>query len=188
MLALVKLVGLVLLVDFLSGLFHWLEDAYGQEHWPVTGKLITQANILHHHEPSYFTRHGWFHSARVLLVMGALVLLGAALLGALTWQVLFVVAIGVNANEVHKWAHRSRSENGPFISYLQDIGLLQSRRHHARHHRDGKNTHYCVLTNHLNPILEAVRLWPVLEWVIFALLGVKRRPDTSVAPTHRQRA
>ena len=43
----VELIGAVLVADFLSGLFHWLEDAYGREDWPITGRLVTKPNILH---------------------------------------------------------------------------------------------------------------------------------------------
>ncbi len=181
MVLLVKVVACVFVADFLSGFFHWLEDAYGQEHWPITGKSITKPNILHHHEPAYFTRHSWLKSADLLLVIGAVVLLVAWLLNNLTWEVLLVVAIGANANEIHKWAHRTRRENGRLISFLQDVGVLQSRSHHARHHRAHKDTHYCVVTNYLNPLLEAAGLRPFLERLILFVLGVERRPDPSVA-------
>ena len=77
-----------------------------------------------------------------------------------------VVAIGVNANEIHKWAHRSRRQNGRLISFFQDVGLLQSAGHHARHHRGSKATHYCVVTNYLNPVLERIRFWAALERIL----------------------
>ena len=66
-----KILFCVFLTDFLSGLLHWLEDAYGNEDWPITGRLITRPNILHHYDPRYFTRYSWLYSARVLLVIGA---------------------------------------------------------------------------------------------------------------------
>src|SRR6185295_9793570 len=56
----------VLAADFVSGLVHWLEDAYGREHWPITGRLVTRPNILHHHDPRYFTRHNWLQSSWLL--------------------------------------------------------------------------------------------------------------------------
>jgi ubiquitin-conjugating enzyme E2 variant len=68
---LLKCAGALLAVDMLSGLFHWLEDSYGCPEWPVTGRLITQANILHHFDPHHFTRHNWWDSARVLAVLVA---------------------------------------------------------------------------------------------------------------------
>ena len=52
----------------------------------------------------------------MLLGLGLAVPLAAWVLDLLCWQVIFVVAIGVNANEIHKWAHRSRQKNGWLVS------------------------------------------------------------------------
>ena len=185
---LIHVIACVLATDFLSGLFHWLEDAYGREHWPITGTLITQPNILHHHDPAYFTRHSWLKSAQVLLVMALAILLGAWALDLLAWEVVLVAAIGVNANEIHKWTHQSRHKNGRLVSRLQDLGLLQSADHHAQHHRNGKSTHYCVVTNYLNPLLDAVGLWPSLERLILLVCRVQRRVDLSVQCSGRHGA
>ena len=170
----------VLVADFVSGLFHWLEDAYGREEWPITGRLVSKPNVLHHHEPRYFTRHSWFYSARLLLIAGVLVLVVSWLLGVLSWHVWLVVLLGVNANEIHKWAHRTPTENGPVISVLQRIRLIQTPHHHASHHTDPKNSHYCVLTDFLNPLLDGIRLWAALEWIIRKVFGMRRRIDSSV--------
>ena len=180
-----EIMGAVLVADFLSGLFHWLEDAYGRENWPITGRLVTQPNILHHHDARYFTRHGWFESSWILLCLGVFLLMIAWLCGVLTWQVWLVVILGVNANQVHKWAHRTPKENGLFIALLQRVRLLQTARHHARHHTDPKNSHYCVLTNIVNPLVDGIRLWDGLEWLIWRVFGVRRRIDTSVL-VHQQ--
>lgn len=176
-----EIIVAVLVADFLSGLFHWIEDAYGREDWPITGRLVTRPNILHHHEPRYFTRHGWFQSSWLLLCSGFLVLAIAWLCGVLMWQVWLVVVLGTNANQIHKWAHRTPDENGPIIALLQRALIVQTPRHHALHHTDPKNSHYCVLTNFLNPILDRMRLWDALEWSIHALFGLRRRIDTSVS-------
>jgi ubiquitin-conjugating enzyme E2 variant len=176
-----EIIGAVLAADLLSGLFHWLEDAYGREDWPITGNLVTKPNILHHHDARYFTRNGWFHSSWLLLCIGLLVLTIAWLLGVLTWHVWLVVILGVNANQIHKWAHRTPFENGRLVSFLQRARLVQTPRHHARHHTDPKNSHYCVLTNFLNPILDGLRIWNALEWMIQTIFGVRRRPDTSIS-------
>jgi ubiquitin-conjugating enzyme E2 variant len=167
----------ILAADFLSGLFHWIEDGYGRPHWPITGKHITRPNMLHHRDATAFTANSWMRSADVLLVLGALVLAGAAALGLLNWLLLLTVLLGINANEIHKWSHRPRSQNGVLISFLQDQGIIQSPRHHARHHGGNKDTHYCVITNYLNPILDRLRFWRVLERVVFLVLRVRRRPD-----------
>jgi hypothetical protein len=62
-----EILATVLIADFASGLFHWMEDAYGKADWPVTGSLITKPNILHHHDPRHFTRNNWFESSWLLL-------------------------------------------------------------------------------------------------------------------------
>ena len=183
-----KIIGAVLVADFVSGLLHWLEDAYGQEDWPITGRLVTKPNILHHHDARYFTRHSWFHSSWDLACLGLVVLAVAWLCGQLTWEVWLVVILGTNANQIHKWAHRSPVENGPIISLLQHVRLVQTPRHHARHHTDPKNSHYCVLTNLLNPILDGIRLWDALEWVLRTLFGLRRRIDTSLSIPNTTRA
>jgi ubiquitin-conjugating enzyme E2 variant len=181
-----EVVVTVLLADFVSGFFHWLEDAYGREDWPITGRLVTRPNIIHHREPRYFTRHNWFQSSWDLLCLGLILLLGAWALGWLTWQVGLFVFLGVNANQVHKWAHRTAAENGVVITLLQRIGLAQTPRHHAGHHTDPKNSHYCVLTNLLNPIFDRMRVWDGLEWLIRASFGIQRRPDPTVCvPKHK---
>jgi hypothetical protein len=64
-------------------------------------------------------------------------------------------------------------------------GLIQSHRHHAAHHRKGKDTHFCVLTNHVNPFLERVRFVQTLETLVTRLTGVRPRPDPSVNPRYR---
>ena len=170
----------VLIADFVSGLFHWLEDAYGNEHWPIIGRLVTRPNIVHHHDPRYFTRHNWLQSSWLLVCLGLVVLLAAWVCDLLTWRVWLFVCLGANANQIHKWAHRTPAENGRVISFLQRFRLLQTPRHHARHHTDPKNSHYCVLTDFLNPVLDGIRFWEHLEGLIWMMFRVRRRPDTSV--------
>ncbi len=175
----------ILAVEFGSGLLHWLEDSYGQPHWPITGRWITAPNILHHRAPSAFTAHSWLYSAAVLLVIGAAIIGVAWSIGMLTWQLLLFVAIGANANEVHKWNHLPRKRRGKLVVALQNAHLLQSAKHHGKHHVGSKDTHYCVLTNLLNPVLDAVQFWRMLEWTIERLLGVATRSSREVGPVAR---
>jgi ubiquitin-conjugating enzyme E2 variant len=185
----IEIIITVLIADFVSGFFHWLEDAYGNESWPVTGRLVTRPNTLHHHDPRHFTQHTWWESSWDLLCLGVVVLLITWATGLLTWHIWLFVALGVNANQIHKWAHQTRAENGPFITALQRLRLLQTPRHHARHHTDPKNSHYCVLTDFLNPVLDRIGFWQGLESLIWRLFRVRRRLDTSVEnyPHNRNR-
>lgn len=172
--------GVILAADLAAGFVHWIEDAYIREDTPWIGAWIGRPNTLHHHLPRRMTQNTWWQSNwDQMLVMG-LVVAVAALTGRLTWQVgLFALVCG-NANEVHKWSHRTRKENGRLISWLQDLRLLQTPRHHAIHHTNPKDVHYCPVTNIMNPVLDTLRFWLGLEWFLEKTLGVKRQPDSSV--------
>ena len=168
---------LILAVDFFSGVLHWLEDSYGQPDWPITGKWITQPNMLHHKSPAAFTKNTWLESAGVLLILGGAVVGCAWLTGLLTWQLLLFVAIGVNANEIHKWTHVGRRHKSTLVTALQSAGILQTGKHHGGHHAGAEDSHYCVITNIVNPVLDRLRFWRGLEWVIKWTLGVTKRAE-----------
>ena len=179
-LSLLKAAGIVLAADFVSGLIHWIEDAYIRESTPVLGGWIGRNNTLHHHLPRRMTQNTWWQSNwDSLLAMLALVI-GAAALGCLNWPVWLFAIVSGNANEVHKWSHRTRRENGRIISWLQDIRLLQTPHHHAIHHTNPKEVHYCPVTNVLNPALDSLHFWAGLEWLMEHTLGLRRQPDSSV--------
>lgn len=171
--------GVVVLADFVAGVVHWLEDAYGSEDTPVVGPLLIKPNIVHHHYPRFFTKLSWWQSSWDLFLLGIGLLGAAAWLGWLNWQVGLFVLISVNANQVHKWSHMTRAEVGPVVAFLQDIRVLQTPRHHALHHTDPKNTYYCPVTNLVNPVLEAIGFWGHAEALIAACTGITHRHDTS---------
>jgi ubiquitin-conjugating enzyme E2 variant len=172
--------GIILAADFAAGIIHWAEDAYIREDTPLVGRLIGKPNTLHHHLPRRMARNSWWQSNWDLLLVMGLLIGAAAMLGRLTWHVWLFAMVAGNANEVHKWSHRTRRENGLFISWLQDRRILQTPQHHAVHHTNPKEVHYCPITNVLNPLLDGVRFWEGLEWVLEHAFGLRRQPDSSV--------
>ena len=173
----------ILLAEFAAGLVHWFEDAYIREDTPLLGNLIGRPNVIHHHLPRHMTRNNWWQSSWDLLLVSAVIVLLTWALGGLTWHVWLFAAVSANANEFHKWAHRTRRENGRIISFLQAIRLLQTPQHHALHHTNPKNVRYCVVTNALNPLLDRARFWEGIEWLLARTIGLHRRADTSL-PGH----
>lgn len=171
--------GIVMLADFVAGIIHWLEDAYFTEDTPVIGPLFIKPNIVHHHLPRYFTKLSWWQSSADLLAVGGALLAAGWWFGFLSWQLWLFVVVSVNANQVHKWSHRTRTENGPVVSFFQDIRVLQTPRQHALHHTDPKNTFYCPVTNLVNPLLERIRFWDHAEQLIERVTGLTHREDTS---------
>ncbi len=173
----------VIAADFVSGFMHWIEDSYFSEKTPLIGKWIIAPNMLHHRDPRAFVKNSWLRSADVPLIIAGLVLLGAWGLGLFHWTLVVFVLFAVNAAEFHKWAHRSRTENGRLIVFLQQAGLVQTPAHHAGHHRGGRDRRYCTITNYVNPVVDSIQLWRGLEWVILKLTGVAKRPEEDAEPT-----
>jgi ubiquitin-conjugating enzyme E2 variant len=169
----------VLAADFVVGVFHWIEDAYLRDDCPVLGELVARPNILHHYRPRHFLKKSWVASCWDLWLVAGLILTAVWVFGTLTPAVWVFALLAGNANQIHKWAHRSRRENGPWINLLHDLRILQGPKHHAIHHTDPKSTHYCVITEFLNPILERIRFWTRLECWLRKAFGVRRRSDTS---------
>jgi ubiquitin-conjugating enzyme E2 variant len=180
LLILAKIVATVLAADFAGGIVHWIEDAYVREDTPLIGRRVARPNIVHHHYPRYMTRHSWWQTSWDLAIMSAILVIAAWFAGRLTWEVWVFAILSANANEFHKWTHRTRKENGWLISFLQDVRVLQTTRHHARHHTDPKNSHYCTMTNVLNPVLDGAGFWNGVELALARTVGLTRREDTSV--------
>jgi sterol desaturase/sphingolipid hydroxylase (fatty acid hydroxylase superfamily) len=167
----------IMAADFISGLVHWMEDTFWSEGTPIVGQWIVRPNSIHHRDGMAFVKNNWWRSSWDLLLLGLLVLVVAKMLGVLAWPVWLFVLIGVNANQIHKWAHMPKSGVPAPIRYLQRLHLLQSPAHHAVHHARDKNSHYCVVTNILNPVLDGGHFWRALEWILVPIFGSPRRDD-----------
>jgi hypothetical protein len=180
-----KVLGGVYLADFVSGVIHWFEDRYGDPNWPILGHTIRE-NQQHHHTPRSFLKGNLFTRNREVWAIGAVFLAAFWALGWLNLISGSAVLFGMFANEIHACAHRSPKENGPLITTLQRTGFMQSHKHHAHHHRKGKDSHYCVMTNHINPALEHVQFFQTLGKMIARMTGIVPRLDDSVNPRYRR--
>ncbi len=172
MIILFKALLVTLIADLVSGLVHWIEDVYFKPGMPIVHDIAV-ANDLHHHRPREFLNNNWWQSSKDLVLAALIIVLAATLMGSLNWTVVLFAVLVANANQIHKWSHQNRRENNRVILFLQKIQVLQTPRHHARHHSGEKNSHYCVITNMLNPVLEQIRFWRTLEWIVDAYLPRK---------------
>lgn len=177
---LLKIAATWLVVDFISGVVHWAEDSYGSPSATFIGRRITTPNLLHHFRPRAFVVNSWFASSSLLIAASAAALVVAWLIGELSPMVVVAAVLGSNANQVHKWSHRSDAENGPIVATLQRLRLLQTPAHHAGHHMGRKDSRYCVLTNVLNPILDGCGFWRGVELALEKLFGLKKRDDDAL--------
>jgi len=173
----IQIVLAILAVDFVSGFIHWMEDTFWTEETPIVGKWIVCPNLLHHRDGMAFVKNSWWRSSWDLLVLGFLVLGAAKMLGVLAWPVWLFVVVGVNANQIHKWAHMPRKAVPSPVRLLQGLHVLQSPAHHAVHHACDKNRHYCVVTNILNPVLDGIHFWRGLERLLVPIFGAPKCDD-----------
>ncbi len=167
-----------LTADLIAGFFHWLEDRYFDEAWPIVGEYIARPNNLHHVQPTAFLGGNYWNRNWTTVVPAGLAVLVAATLESPFWMLTF--AFVSQANEVHAWAHR-KGKVGRWIAVLQNVGVLQSSKHHAVHHRSPFDVHYCPLTDWLNPILDEAGFWTCLERIVFLASGLKPKNTQQVS-------
>lgn len=157
----------LLIADFLSGIFHWLEDTYTFSHIPFIGgfldKYITVPNIEHHNNPGKFLEGSFWHRNYTTIIPSFIATIIFGLINP--YFILPFIILGF-ANEIHAMAHRKYSG---IIKVLQDIGIFQGSKNHGLHHKNLNNSNYCVITNFVNPALEYIDFWRCLENFVLLL-------------------
>jgi len=152
-------------VDFITGVLHWAEDT-----WTALGRsklldrYVVRDNIEHHRKPGGIRSGTYWETNRVCIALAFAIAGVLVLFGVHAWEAYLIVALASQSNQVHKWAHCANPPRA--IGRLQRLGILQSSAHHAEHHKRPYAARYCTTTNFLNPVLDAVRFWRGLEWLI----------------------
>lgn len=159
--------------DLLTGVVHWWEDAYGNPNWKFLGRSVIVPNLQHHKTPRAFIRGSYWSRINTSLAFALVLIILCWIFAALNFYTLFIILLAAHGNEFHRFSHQTVKENGKVVTALQSIGILQSRRHHGMHHQSPYVHNYCIITNYLNPVLELVRFWAVLEMAIRLLLRIK---------------
>ena len=161
----------LIVADFFTGLFHWGEDTYCKDGYPIIGKLICEPNIDHHLDPTLMVRTGNFISRNLIswvLSFAAYIVMWWFDLHY--WWVCLTLFFTAFGNEVHRWNHANRP--GWFAQFMKDAGIVQAERQHRLHHKPPFMSHYCVLTSFTNAVLERIRFWRGLEWLISTVFRV----------------
>ena len=157
--------------ELITGMVHWWEDRYGDPDWPVLGKYVVLPNIEHHANQTAFIKGSYWVRNWTVLVP-SLAAAGIATACGQWWLALVGVIVS-QGNEIHCWSHQRCSRP---IRGFQLLGVLQSPEQHAKHHAQPFDRHYCVMTDAINPVLQAIHFWQGLEWCV-ALFGVLPRAE-----------
>jgi ubiquitin-conjugating enzyme E2 variant len=169
-----RAIMVILAADFFTGFIHWLEDSFWTEETPFLGKWLIQPNELHHRKPTAFLTGNWWQSSYDAILVGVVILIVAWLLHHLNWEMWLFVLVSMNATQIHKYSHQSQSKLPRAIRWLQRMRIIQNSRHHVKHHQGIHNSHYCLITPIMNPILDITRFWKFAEYILKPLLGKTR--------------
>jgi ubiquitin-conjugating enzyme E2 variant len=162
-----------IVADFLTGFFHWFEDTWVTPETPIIGESVGFHNVEHHRDPTLMGKMGtWITRNLISVILAVIVLVIFWVFGCFNWQIFLIAFFAAWGNEVHEWNHRVKPKN-QFVAFMQDAGLVQSKKQHLQHHKKPYDRYYCVLGNFTNAVLERINFWRNLELVCVKLLRMK---------------
>jgi ubiquitin-conjugating enzyme E2 variant len=179
--------------DFLSGFVHWIFDTWGSVDTPVLGRSVIRPFREHHVDALSITRHDFVETngnnccASIPLLASAYIIPVDSRGGILSVSFLFFLSVSVLAtNQFHKWAHAEHP--GATVRWLQRWRLILPADHHAVHHTAPYETHYCITTGWLNPVLHSIGFYRGLERLISRVTGALPRERGLSVEGHRAAA
>jgi sterol desaturase/sphingolipid hydroxylase (fatty acid hydroxylase superfamily) len=162
-----------LAADFLSGFVHFLADNFGSYDTPIFGPNFIQPFREHHVDPKGIVGNDFVDAngnnslatLPFMLFVWLVVPLETWYFGYLFGMFfLFVCLAAFLTNQFHKWAHM---ETPPaFVGWLQERGVILSRKHHDIHHESPYDTYYCITAGFWNPLLDRLRFYERAERLI----------------------
>lgn len=170
----------LLLADLVTACVHWSVDNYASRDWPLIGPHYVAYAHDHHDNPLEilelsFIRCHWF-----ILTFSTVMAVFLFAIDGLNTLTVSALIFGACTNLIHGWSHRSREANGPVITFFHRFGILQSPKHHDRHHSE-ESSNYALLTDFINPVLEWSGVFPFVEKCL-AAIGLKQwwwvKPNT----------
>lgn len=177
------------LADFVSGTVHWIADRYFAPTTWLIGPLLIAPFREHHADASEIARHDFFEISGNNALVGLPLVVAIGFLPLPTPESSFrtglawIHGLGLGltlavflTNQLHGWAHQATPPAA--IRRLQRWGWILSQERHALHHRHHDRA-YCVTSGWLNPLLDRIRFFPVLERGIESLRR-PRRPRSRV--------
>jgi hypothetical protein len=167
----------IVLGDLGTGIFHWSVDNYGSLKTPLVGSVC--AAFQGHHETPWTITFRPFANNVYKIAYGTIPTLAlvALLPDDYPLQKLFFSLFAnwwLVSQELHKYSHMTQLP--PVVKFLQDRGVILSRKEHGRHHKDPFEAHYCILTGQCNEFLDNSNFFRSLEKVVYNLTG--NRPIT----------
>jgi len=166
-----------LLADFMSGILHWLQDKHLNDNSKYEFlRRVNSDNTRHHTHPAYLTKLTHWENINTTLAVVLPLILILSLLGAPD-IILLALLFSIFANIVHRYAHLPVSRVPFWILQMQKTGLFISFDHHNKHHynqyglipKEKSTIRFCPMSNWLNPILDYIKFWKFMDYVVGGL-------------------
>ena len=159
----------VIVIDFLSGFVHWFFDTQVEPSDTFLGRIAIDF-LDHHVRPCRTAEVGFYVSAYrpalfvalPMITLSSVLLVPAIAAAAFFWIGFFSMLVP----QAHKLAHMSEIHSVAVC--LQKSRLILHPGSHQMHHDDNSQS-YCVLTGWLNPTLDRIRFWRLMERVFKGL-------------------
>jgi len=175
----------IFLADFLSGVYHWLADNFGDANTPIFGRQIA-AFQGHHRQPWIITEREFCNNIHgiALPAIPLLVLALAAGSGPQYFAFISILSTGIVLSQhLHRWSHMKAQALPGVVVWMQDRNLILSRKGHGAHHKQPFDCNYCIVTGWMNPVLDRLQFFPGVERVLNERTGVVPRcwlPDGGI--------
>jgi len=168
----------MIFADFMSGLVHWYADTWGSIETPLMGTFIRSFRE-HHVDPVAICQHDVIEANGDNCLVTLLPLYyytifrnvaddsGYDFFILCCWT--FVAVFIAFTNQFHKWAHTLKPPS--WVCFLQDWGIILSRKHHGIHHVNPFDRYYCITNGWLNKPLQIIQFWRIFENVITFTTG-----------------
>lgn len=167
--------------DMGSGVYHWAMDNYGDKNTPVFGTQI-EAFQGHHELPWTITYRQFCNNIyKICQATAPFCVAGLLLVDnpyAILWMATAISFINMS-QELHKWSHQSPSQTDSMINRLQDMNIIITRKSHLAHHKPPFDGNYCIVSGHMNSILDDAGFFRGLESIVLQLTGNQARCQTN---------
>jgi len=170
--------------DMLTGTVHWGCDTWGNADTFFWGRVFIRSFREHHVDPNAITEHDWAQANGEQSLVGCVffgLIIYLSPVGESTGWLFFqslmfsMLVFAVATNQFHKWSHEKTP--GFLGRFFIRIGFVQSFKTHLKHHTVPYEKAYCITTGWMNPVLDKIRFFRALEWLIMRVTGSLPRGD-----------
>jgi hypothetical protein len=170
----------IIIGDFITAFFHWLEDSYLEPH-KIKNKFlynIAIENEFHHFIPRSILSCSHFYNIRITTFISFIALILFNLLAKDFFKknfisiivCLFIISI---SNLIHRFSHLRIQELNPILYFLQKNNIIISNDEHRIHHAENPYIKFGVINKYTNYIYDYFMIWNKFEKLFYLLFGIK---------------